>query len=154
MNAHVAGLYISQGGVPKLPVGEARVGALGILGDAVRHTKIHGGPERAVCLFSADVMDQLQREGHPIRPGMIGENILIRGLDWVGEMTEGSRWQLGDTLVLDITRFTEPCNSIADAFTGRQFRRVKQELHPGCSRVYARVLTPGTLARGDTVRRA
>jgi len=37
---------VSQGGVPKRPVPEARVGAAGLAGDAQRW-KHHGGPQRA-----------------------------------------------------------------------------------------------------------
>jgi MOSC domain-containing protein YiiM len=153
MVAIIAGIFTSNGGVPKLPVLQARVETLGILGDAVRHRKIHGGPHRAVCLFSADVLDQLQREGHPIQPGMIGENILVQGLDWATDMGVGSRWQMGHTLQLEVTEYTEPCKSIAAAFVQGNFRRAKQEKHPGFSRVYARVLVPGDIATGDAISR-
>jgi MOSC domain-containing protein YiiM len=151
MTAHISGLFTSKGGVPKLPVLQARVDRTGMLGDAVKHTKIHGGPLRALCLFSADVLEALQREGHPVEPGMIGENVLVRGLDWAVDMTIGARWQLGGTLMIEVTDFTEPCKSIAGAFAAGKFRRAKQALYPGSSRVYARVLIPGDIAVGDAV---
>ena len=37
----------------------------------------HGGPERALCLFSLERILELQAEGHPIFPGAAGENITI-----------------------------------------------------------------------------
>ena len=67
--AHVAQVNVSQGGVPKLPVAQAEVGPLGITTDAVRYTKVHGGPERAVCLFSAELIAALCAEGHPVFAG-------------------------------------------------------------------------------------
>src|SRR3954447_5109753 len=56
----------STGGVPKLAVREAHVSMLGLDGDGHDHPKIHGGPERALCLYSLEVIAQLQAEGHPI----------------------------------------------------------------------------------------
>ena len=86
MDAHaegrVAQVSVSPGGVPKRAVDEAVVGPLGLAGDAVRYTKIHGGPERAVCLFSLDLIEALQAEGHPIAPGTTGENLTLAGVDW------------------------------------------------------------------------
>ena len=69
VSGRVAQVSVSpRGGVPKRAVAEAAVGPLGLAGDAVRYTKIHGGPERAVCLFSLDLIERLREEGHPSRP--------------------------------------------------------------------------------------
>ena len=51
-----------------------------------------------------------------------------------------------------MTTFTTPCKTIAAYFTERQFKRISEERHPGWSRLYARVLRPGTLRTGDAVR--
>ena len=64
--AHVHQISISGGGVPKGAVPEAEVRAGGIDGDRQATPKIHGGPDRAVCLFSLEVIQALQAEGHPI----------------------------------------------------------------------------------------
>lgn len=66
-------ISMSNGGVPKLPVPEARMTTLGVEGDRQRNPDIHGGPERAVCLFSLEVIEALQTEGHPIAPGSAGD---------------------------------------------------------------------------------
>ena len=44
--------------------------------------KHHGGPDRAVCLYSLERILALQEEGHPIYPGAAGENLTLTGLDW------------------------------------------------------------------------
>ena len=62
----IESINVSRGGVPKTPVFEALVTADGIDGDRQRDLRFHGGPERAVVLFSLDVIRALQREGHPI----------------------------------------------------------------------------------------
>src|ERR687894_986709 len=59
-------INLSNGGVPKLPVAEARVTANGIVGDRQRYPVFHGGPERAISLFSLEVIERLRAEGHPI----------------------------------------------------------------------------------------
>lgn len=144
-------LNSSDGGVPKLPVEEAEVTVTGLLGDRQAHPKIHGGPERAICLYSLERIEELQREGHPITPGSVGENITVRGLDW-SELKPGSRLALGDEVVLEITSYTSPCNSIAASFIKGNYSRIAQKKHPGYSRLYARVVSTGCLRTGQEVR--
>jgi MOSC domain-containing protein YiiM len=141
----------SDGGVPKLAVEEALVTETGLVGDRQAHTKIHGGPERAVCLFSLERIEELQREGHPITPGSTGENVTVKGLDW-SELAPGVRLALGDEVVLEITSYTNPCNNIAASFIKRNYKRIAQKKHPGYSRLYARVISTGRLRVGQAVR--
>lgn len=151
MQARIFQLNISPGGVPKLAVREAVVTELGLVGDDHKFPEIHGGPERALCLFSLDRILELQAEGHPIFPGAVGENVTISGLDWE-LMTPGQQLALGDEVQIEITRYTSPCDSIADIFAGGKYQRISQKVHPGYSRVYARVLKSGHLTVGQTVR--
>lgn len=144
-------LNCSEGGVPKLPVEEADVVPNGLVGDRQAHPKIHGGPDRALCLYSLELIEELQREGHPITPGSVGENITIRGLDW-SALKPGVRLALGDNVVVEITSYTNPCNSITDSFIKGDYKRISQKKHPGYSRLYARVISTGRLRVGQTVR--
>ncbi|HEY8741462.1 MAG TPA: MOSC domain-containing protein [Chloroflexota bacterium] len=143
-------LAISPGGVPKLPVDEAAVGEMGLADDQHRGSG-HGGPERAVCLFSLEVIERLQEEGHPITPGTAGENVTIAGLDW-RLVRPGTRLQLGNDVLLEVTRYTTPCLNIASSFTNGEFARILDADHPGESRVYTRVVQHGTLRTGDQVQ--
>jgi len=122
-----------------------------MIGDDHKFPDIHGGPERALCLFSLERILELQSEGHPIFPGAVGENVTISGLDW-NEITPGQRLALGDKVVVEITSYTTPCNSIPESFVDGQYQRISQKVHPGYSRVYARVLQPGRIATGQAVR--
>ncbi|MDE3050208.1 MAG: MOSC domain-containing protein, partial [Nitrospirota bacterium] len=79
---HVHQINVSDGGVPKRPVREARVTERGLEGDRQRNLKVHGGPDRAVCLFSLELLERLQDEGHPIDAGSSGENLTLAGLEW------------------------------------------------------------------------
>jgi MOSC domain-containing protein YiiM len=151
MEGYIFQLNCSDGGVPKLPVEEAIVTPTGLSGDRQRHLKFHGGPERALCLYSLELIKSLQREGHPIYPGSVGENITLSGLDWE-KLTPGSRLALGNEVLVQISTHTSPCKTIAASFDGGAFKRISQKLHPGESRLYARVIKTGRLIAGQTVR--
>lgn len=150
MTGRIFQLNVSLGGVPKLAVREAAVTELGMDGDEHRFPDIHGGPQRALCLFSLERILELQVEGHPIFPGAVGENITITGLDWNG-LSPGKRLALGDEVLVELTSYTTPCNTIPAFFVDGKYQRISQKVHPGFSRIYARVLKGGTLRVGQLV---
>ncbi|MGH7927942.1 MAG: MOSC domain-containing protein [Candidatus Binatia bacterium] len=148
--AKVVQINVSGGGVPKRPTNEAKIGFLGIEGDAHNDKKYHGGPQRALCLFSLEVIEKLRGEGHPIAPGTAGENLTISGLDWAS-VKPGKRYRLGP-VEIEITSFTSPCRNIIDSFKDGDFIRISNRLYEDESRVYAKVLKPGMIAVGVTVK--
>lgn len=145
----VASLNVSDGGVPKLPVRSAEVTPDGVAGDRQRNRKYHGGPDRALCLWSLERIHGLQAEGHPVAPGSTGENVTVAGLDW-DSVTPGTRLRIGPVLA-EVTAYTTPCRTITRSFVDGRPGRVSQRTHPGWSRVYARVLEAGRVAEGDPV---
>jgi MOSC domain-containing protein YiiM len=140
----------SNGGVPKHPVTECRVTEAGLEGDRQRDLHFHGGPSRAVCLYPLESIEALQREGHPIAPGTIGENLTLSGIDW-SLMVPEAHLQVGE-VELQLTKFAAPCTNIAGSFRDRDFSRVAQKLNPGWSRICARVVSGGIVRVGDPVR--
>jgi MOSC domain-containing protein YiiM len=144
-------LNVSNGGVPKLAVREAVLTSQGLEGDRQRDLRYHGGPERAVCLYALERLLELQAEGHPIFPGSAGENLTVVGLEWSG-LAPGARLALGDEAVVELSSYTAPCKHIAGSFRGGEFKRISQKVHPGDSRLYARVLRPGRLAVGQPIK--
>ena len=147
-DGRIVQISVSPGGVPKLRVPSARITQQGVEGDRQRDREHHGGPDRAVCLFANEHIVALRAEGHAIVPGSIGENVTLEGLDW-DRLVPGARVHLGDTVVLEITRYTTPCVNIRTSFANHDFARVSQKVHPGWSRLYARVITEGTVTEGD-----
>ncbi|MDQ2889565.1 MAG: MOSC domain-containing protein [Gemmatimonadota bacterium] len=127
----------------------AEIGPSGIVGDGHDDRKHHGGPERAVCLYASELITRLVEEGHPIYAGSAGENVTISGLDW-SCMVPGVRVRLGATMI-QLTSYTSPCKTIRNSFVNGRFERISQKTNPGWSRVYARVLVPGTVRRADEV---
>lgn len=148
--ATVVQINVSDGGVPKRPIASAVIGTLGVQGDRQESTEFHGGPERALCLFSLERIEALQAEGHAIAPGGAGENITVAGLDWEA-VGPGRRIRLGESVLIEITRYTAPCTKIRANFADGDFNRINQKTNPGWSRAYARVLEGGPLVPGDAV---
>jgi MOSC domain-containing protein YiiM len=144
-------INVSRGGVPKLPVTQAQVTTVGITGDYQRDQQNHGGPGRALCLYTLEQIQQLQSEGHPITPGSVGENITLVGISLL-ELTPGTLLALGDEVEIEMTSYAAPCNNITDSFNDGDFTRISDKLHPGQSRVYARVLRTGRIVTGDSAR--
>jgi MOSC domain-containing protein YiiM len=151
VSGRIVQISVSPGGVPKTAVPSAQVSRTGVEGDGHRDLEHHGGPDRAVCLFSLEQIQALQAEGHPIVPGALGENITVEGFAWT-QVAPGARLQLGREVVVEITRYTSPCLTIRPAFSHGDSSRVSEKRHPGWSRVYARVIVPGRITAGDPVR--
>ena len=150
MSGRVVQVSISPGGVPKRAVPSARVTVEGLEGDGHRDREHHGGPERAVCLYAQELIEALGKEGHPVAPGSLGENVTVAGLDW-STLVPDACLLVGDVL-LQITRYTSPCINITASFAGGDYARISQKRHPGWSRVYARVLKEGAIRPGDDAR--
>ncbi|MDO9175770.1 MAG: MOSC domain-containing protein [Actinomycetota bacterium] len=142
----VSQLNVSNGGVPKTPVESVEVTWSGVVGDRQGTRVHHGRPWQALCLWSEESIEALQAQGHPIAPGLAGENITVRGLPWA-EVRAGVRLQIG-TVVCDVSAFALPCAQNAAWFTDGEFRAMHHERGP-LSRVYATVLEPGSIAVGD-----
>ena len=145
----VAAINVSRGGVPKEGVFEAFVSETGVDGDRQNDPRYHGGPDRAVVLFSLDVIRALQHEGHPIGTGTTGENLTVSGIEWL-RIVPGVELQAGDVRLL-ITKYASPCEKIRRSFLQEDFSRVSHNLHPGWSRVCARVLSSGMVTVNDPV---
>ncbi len=145
----VAGIHTSGGGVPKLPVESAAIGPSGVEGDSQDDRLHHGRPIQAVCLWSADVIAELQTEGHPIVAGAAGENVTIAGVTWA-EIRPGTILQVSAIPML-VTAFAIPCGKNAQWFQDRNVNRILHDDHPGWSRVYAIALGSGEVRPGDPV---
>ena len=137
----VLGIFISNGGVPKLPVDSVQVNYEGLVGDDHHDTKHHGGVMRAVCVLENEVLMKLQSEGHPITPGSSGENLLVEGFD----LQFGSKIAIGD-VELEVVSAATPCKTIAASFTDGNFNRLSHKKNFGDTRWYCRVLNTGLIS--------
>ncbi len=147
---HLFQINVSDGGVPKRAVPAAKVTTKGVEGDRQRNLAVHGGADRAVCLYSLERIHALQGEGHSIAPGASGENLTLAGLDWE-QLRPGDQLRIGSTVLLELIGYTEPCRFNAQWFQDGNFNRINHKRHPGWSRLYARVLVEGLVQTGDAV---
>jgi MOSC domain-containing protein YiiM len=145
----ITSVNVSAGGVPKQPVERAAIGLRGLDTDRQAKRKHHGRVFQAVSLWSADVIAELQAEGHPVFAGACGENITISGIDWPS-LRPGTRLLVGSALC-EITVPAVPCSNNAQWFIDGNFNRMHYERHPGATRQYAMVIEPGSAAVGDEV---
>ncbi|MEV1077824.1 MOSC domain-containing protein [Streptomyces sp. NPDC050211] len=144
-------------GIDKRPVdgpvrvaapGPKGVGASGVAGDAVCHTRHHGGDDQAVYAVAREDLDDWERElGRPLANGVFGENLTTTGLDVSGARI-GERWRIG-SVVLEVTSGRIPCN-VFQAHVGEQ-RWVKRFTAKGAPGAYLRVIEPGEIRAGDPV---
>lgn len=147
---HVYQVSVSNGGVPKRSVPEAVIAKAGVEGDRQRNLKVHGGPDRAVCLFSLELIERFQAEGHSIDAGSSGENLTLAGLEWE-QIQPGVLLSIGPDVQLEVTSYTVPCRHNAQWFQDGDYSRISQKKNPGWSRVYAKVLRVGVVRPGDAI---
>ena len=143
----VAGIFVSEGGVPKRPALFGEVGRSGLVGDRQKTQRHHGRPYQALCLWSAEAVAALAAEGHPIGPGFAGENLSLEGLDWT-QVRPGVCLQLG-AVRCAVLAYALPCSQNARWFVDGRIDRLHHQSEGGSSRVYAAVLQPGRLRVGD-----
>ncbi|MFN7177169.1 MAG: MOSC domain-containing protein [Thermaurantiacus sp.] len=132
--------------------GPVQVDPLGLEGDAVADTRVHGGPDKAVyCYAAANYL--LWRAEHPehaasLVPGAFGENLLLDGID-EESVCIGDRWRAGSALI-EPCQPRQPCHKLASWFGDA--RMVKAMTRNGRSGWYARVIEPGTIEAGGILR--
>lgn len=118
----------------------------GIAGDFIANQRVHGGPDQALYLYSAEDAAFWSAElGMPCPPGFFGENLTIDR--WWPEVRIGDRLTSG-ALVLELTFPRVPCGTLASRVGDPRF--VKRFAEAGRPGVYARVVSEGPIAAGDT----
>ena len=142
----VVQLSVSPGGLPKLPIETAEVTWKGMVGDRQATRLHHGRPWQALCIWSAEVIDDFRKAGHPLAPGRAGENITISGLPW-HEVRAGVRLRIGDVLT-EVSAYALPCRTNKPWFLNGDYKVMHHDRGP-VSRVYATVLEPGAISVGD-----
>jgi len=148
---------VSPGGLPKRPVPEGLVEALGIAGDLHAHPEVHGGLRQAILLLAAETVDALAARGYPVFFGALGENLTTRGLP-LRDLRIGDRLRAGGALV-EITKPRGPCGQL-----DRYGKSIKNEIYDarveardpssprwGMSGLYAGVVEPGMVRPGDII---
>ncbi len=140
----------AEGAVRVTAPGPKGFGASGLAGDAICHTRHHGGDDQAVYAVAREDLDEWERElGRPLPNGSFGENLTTEGLDVSGARI-GERWGVGPDLVLEVTSGRIPCLTFQGHLGEKGWvRRFTRRGAPGA---YFRVVEPGEIRAGDPVR--
>lgn len=155
MQGVVLQVNASGGGIPKLPLLEARVTREGIEGDSWNNRKYHGGPKQALLLISIEDIEELVSLGYPVYSGALGENLTVSGILF-RDVRVGDRFQAGDVL-LEITKLRKPCRTLDSIRKGIQLSLYDDS--PGSARwgrggFYAQILQEGVIRPGDSIVKA
>jgi len=120
----------------------------GFAGDGVGSTKHHGGPDKAVCVYSDDHYASWNRElGRPLPAAAFGENLTVAGLD-EAQVCIGDIWRLGAARV-QVTQPRQPCRTLAQRIDQPDLiDRVVRSARCG---LYLRVLEEGNVNPTDEV---
>ncbi len=143
MRGTLVQLNVSPGGMPKLAVPWAVVTRAGVAGDRQRNLKVHGGPDRAVCLYSVELYDALREEGIDLQWGSIGENFTAHGLD-LNNLSISAQLRVGQT-VIEITKVRVPCRNL------HQWDPRLMQIIRGRSGWMAKVIQEGIAKEGDDI---
>jgi len=132
----------------KIPIPQAFLRVNGLEGDAVADTKNHGGPDKAVCVYSYDHYPYWEeRLGKKLTPGAFSEGFTISGIQETG-VCIGDIFKVGDAIV-QVSQPRVPCDKLAGKHGTSE---VRTAIHTnGYSGFYFRVLTEGLVRTGDTV---
>lgn len=150
MRGRIEAVCVSRGGLPKLAVPSAFARRGGLEGDAHNHPALHGGPERALLLMAAESLERLRAEGFAVGPGVLGENLTTRGLDF-NQLSAGMRLRAGGAMI-ELTGLRRPCRQL-DFLNGDRPGLIQQLLkeEPLAGGWYARVLLAGLVRAGDPI---
>lgn len=147
----------SRSAIDKRPVdGPVVVGPLGLAGDEQGDPRVHGGPDKAVHCYPWSHYDPWLRElTGPVAgallqaPGAFGENFSLEaGLD-EHDVCIADHWAIGEAL-FEVSQGRQPCWKLNDRFDVPGMARRVQ--HSGRTGWYLRVLEPGRVSAGDSVR--
>lgn len=122
----------------------------GLQGDGVGDTKIHGGSDKAVCVYCVEHYpfwsEKLQRE---IDPGSFGENFSIEGL-CEASVHIGDIFEVGSAQV-QITQPRQPCHKLNKVFDDQSLACNFKST--GFTGYYLRVLKSGKIDTGSSIKK-
>ncbi|HVB27081.1 MAG TPA: MOSC domain-containing protein [Mycobacteriales bacterium] len=146
-------------GIDKRPVpgpvevrapGPRGVGGSGLVGDAVCDLRDHGGDDQAVYAYAREDLDRWEVGlARRLPCGVFGENLTTEGLDVTAALI-GEHWQVGPSLLLEVSMPRIPCRTFAGWLAIQGW--VVTFTRRGAPGTYLRVLSPGPVRPGDPIR--
>ena len=139
--------------LPKQSVNSAKLTKMGIPDDSnlFRFKKKKGDPDMAILLLTTAELDELNALGFSFQPGDLGENILLKDIDF-NHLKPDIILNVGSEVILQVSKICEPCMTLSQLPTiGKT--RIKELLRKsrGFRGWYARILQEGNIVIGEKV---
>jgi MOSC domain-containing protein YiiM len=139
------------------------VAGVGVEGDAhsgttVKHrSRVARDPSqpnlRQVHLVHAELLEELQSQGHPVVPGSIGENLTTSGIDLLA-LPQGAKLHIGAGAIVVITGLRNPCaqlDNFSAGLTGAVLDRTTDGQLVRKAGVMGVVASSGDVVPGDPI---
>ena len=136
-----------ESAIVKRPVdGPVHLGFEGFVGDEQADRRVHGGPEKPVCVYPLEHFPRWKRElGVELPPGAFGENLSVAGL-LEDRVCIGDTFALGEATV-QVNQPRGPCYKIAARWNHKTLPDLMAKA--GITGFYLRVLEEGHVRAGD-----
>jgi MOSC domain-containing protein YiiM len=129
------------------------------MGETVQHrSRVRRDPTqpnlRQVHLIQSELHDELRAAGFDVDAGQMGENVTTSGIDLLALPT-GTRLQIGDAALLEVTGLRNPCNQLNGLQDGLMDATLDRDAGGELVRkagVMAVVLSGGSIRPGDPIR--
>ncbi len=134
----------------KQPIeGSIELDLLNLAGDEQANLRVHGGPDKAVCVYSADHAAAWRREPglEGWGPGAAGENFTVSG-QTEDAISIGDTFEVGGAIV-QVSQPRGPCWKLGRKWNQPDLPR--RVLRSGRTGWYLRVLAPGRVEPGQSL---
>jgi len=111
----------------------------------IDHDAHAGEGHRQVSLLAQQAIEAMKRQGAQVVPGSFGENVIIDGLDVI-RLSIGSRLQLGEEVILEVTQIGKECHVPCAIAQSVGYCIMPRE------GVFAKVVQSGVVKPGDRAR--
>ena len=142
-----------EAGIPKISISSAEVTHSGFKEDFnnFRFKKKDNDPNMAIMILCMDIIDDLNKEGWPVKPGDLGENITLIDLPY-DTIKPKQRYQIGAATV-EISLICDPCATL-QVLSYVQKTNLKDFIKTLLKRRgwYAKVIEAGNIHVGDPVK--
>lgn len=119
----VAVCLSEKGGVPKYPQSEVIIAEFGIAGDfhcnPMRRSFSKPGTmkpntDRHITIVASEAIEYANKElGLSLAPGSLGENITVRGMGDLSDISGGALVSINGTALFRVVEQNEPCHNLA-----------------------------------------
>ncbi|MFC1787522.1 MOSC domain-containing protein [Halobacteriota archaeon] len=114
----------------------------GLLDDAHANPDTH----RQVSLLAIESIDKMKKLGLDLKPGDFAENLTTKGID-LTSLKPGTRINIGDKVILEITQIGKECHSGCAIF-----KQVGKCIMPE-EGIFGKVIRGGLVKAGDAIQK-